>query len=290
MRFQTIVKGKFTLKNEHLKRKNPSFWSNFLECCRMFLPNCKVDHEENIIEWEGYRTLVRAYPTSIDAEEVRKIAASPRAMESDPRIRAYCGEQTIVRVDRVEPSKNIVRGFRAYQILLTQHPELHGRVKFLAFLVPSRTHVKQYERYQEEIDALARNLNATYGTDDWTPIEIFYENNYTQALAGMRLYDVLLVNPIADGMNLVAKEGPVVNTRNGVLVLSEATGAYDQLKGGAIAVAPADLEGLAHAFYQALTMSIEERKRRNDLLIESIETEDVTRWLHNQITDISSLL
>ena len=264
--------------------------ANFLESCRMFLPNCKVDHEENIIEWEGGRTLVRAYPTSIDAEEVRKIAASPRAMEFDPRIRSYCGEQTIVRVDRVEPSKNIVRGFRGYQILLAQHPELHGRVKFLAFLVPSRTHVKQYERYQEEIDALARNLNTTYGTDDWMPIEIFYENNYTQALAGMRLYDVLLVNPVADGMNLVAKEGPVVNTRNGVLVLSEATGAYDQLKGGAIAVAPADLEGLAHAFYQALTMPSEERKRRNDLLIESIETEDVTRWIHNQITDISRLL
>ena len=264
--------------------------SNFLESCRMFVEGAQVDHGSCTVETNGHRTLVRAYPTSIDAEEVRRIATSPRAMEYDSRVRSFCGEHTIVRVDRVEPSKNIIRGFRAYQIFLAQHPELHGRVKFLAFLVPSRTHVKQYERYQDEIDGLVRNLNATYGNSDWVPIQVFYENNYTQALAGMRLYDVLLVNPVADGMNLVAKEGPVVNTKNGVLILSEATGAYEQLKEGAVTVAPADLEGMAQAFYEALTMPMEERERRTNLLVEAVEQQDVTHWIHSQMQDITTLL
>ena len=256
----------------------------------MFLEDAQVDHVGCTVETNGHRTLVRAYPTSIDAEEVRRIATSPRALEYEPRVRAFCGEQTIVRVDRVEPSKNITRGFRAYQIFLTQHPELHGRVKFLAFLVPSRTHVKQYERYQDEIDGLVRSLNATCGNNDWIPIQVFHENNYTQALAGMRLYDVLLVNPLADGMNLVAKEGPVVNTKNGVLILSEATGAYEQLKEGAITVAPADLEGMAQAFYEALTMPKEERERRTNVLVNAVEQQDVTHWLQSQIQDITNLL
>ena len=155
----------------------------------------------------------------------------------------------------MEPSKNIVRGFRAYRLLLERNPDFAGKVKFLAFLVPSRTHIRQYQRYLQEVDGLVAEINEAFGTDDWQPITVFYENNYTQAMAAMKLYDVLLVNSVIDGMNLVAKEGPVVNTRGGMLVLSETAGAYSQLYEGALAVAPADVEGTAQALYQAITAS-----------------------------------
>ena len=259
---------------------------NFLDCCRRFLDDAQVDFAEKTVTLRGRQTRVRAFPTSIDVEEVQRIAASPRAVEYDRRLQPLRAEHTIVRVDRAEPSKNIVRGFRSYQIFLGQHPELHGKVKFLAFLVPARTHIKQYERYQSEIDNLVRTINAAHATPTWQPVQVFYENNYTQALAGMRLYDSLLVNPVADGMNLVAKEGPVVNTRNGVLIVSEGTGAYSQLREGALVVAPADLDGGARAFHQAVTMSEEERAERTAKLVEAVQREDALNWLLVQLREI----
>ncbi|GAJ05951.1 unnamed protein product, partial [marine sediment metagenome] len=127
-------------------------------------------------------------------------------------------------MDRAEPSKNIIRGFRAFDRLLEQYPQFQGKVKFIAFLVPTRTHLRPYQRYTEEVTQLIEAINKKYGTEEWHPIDFFYENNYIQAIAGMRLYDVLLVNAVIDGMNLVAKEGPTVNNRNGVLILSETIG------------------------------------------------------------------
>ena len=260
---------------------------NFLDCCRRFLDDVQVDFAEQTVTRQGHQTRVRAFPTSIDVEEVQRIAASPRAVEYDRRLHPLRAEHTIVRVDRAEPSKNIVRGFRSYQIFLGQHPELHGRVKFLAFLVPARTHIKQYERYQSEIDTLVRTINAAHATPTWQPVQVFYENNYTQALAGMRMYDTLLVNPVADGMNLVAKEGPVVNTRNGVLIVSEGTGAYSQLREGALVVAPADLDGGARALHQAVTMTEEERAERTAKLVEAVQREDALNWLLVQLREIA---
>ena len=115
-------------------------------------------------------------------------------------------EITIVRVDRAEPSKNIIRGFRAYDNLLDRYPGLHRRVVFLAFLVPSRSEVSIYRAYARDLLELAETINGKYGDDEWRPIHVFYEENYAQAIAAMRFYDVLLVNPLIDGMNLVAKE------------------------------------------------------------------------------------
>ena len=172
------------------------------------------------------------YPISINVPEVQRIANSPRALEYEERLRSVRNGTTIVRIDRAEPNKNVVRGFRAFELLLSRHPELRGKVNFLAFLVPSRTHILQYQRYMEEIQQVVGRINQTFGTEEWQPITTFMENNYTQAIAGMKLYDVLLVNTIMEGMNLVAKEGPVVNTQDGVLILSETSGAYHQLAGG----------------------------------------------------------
>jgi trehalose 6-phosphate synthase len=269
-----------------------SFWDThaFLESCRQFLPDAQVDFTNSTVDLNGHRTLVQAYPTSIDLEEMAQIGNSPRALEYEARLKSQASEHTIVRVDRTEPSKNIIRGFRAYEIFLERHPELHGRVTFFAFLVPSRTHIKQYERYTDETNSLIRNINSTYGTDNWSPIHAFEENNYTQAIAGMRIYDSLLVNPISDGMGLVAKEGPVVNTRDGVLILSESTGSFPQLKDAVLAVGPADLEATAEAFYQAVIMSTSERAQRASFLVETIGNENATHWLLSQMRDLAELL
>ena len=262
---------------------------SFLQSCEMFVERAVVDHTKCTISLDGRETAARCYPISIDVGELRDIANSPRALEYERKLIQMLGEKTIVRVDRVEPSKNIVRGFRAYRLLLERNPELHGRVKFLAFLVPSRTHIRQYQRYLQEVDGLVAEINESYGNENWQPITVFYENNYTQAMAAMKLYDVLLVNSIIDGMNLVAKEGPVVNTRGGIVVLSETAGAYTQLHEGALAVAPADVEGTAQALYQAITASVEERERRANLLVQKVEEEDVINWMQCQMEDMRAL-
>lgn len=261
----------------------------FLESCDSFLSNVDVDYRRRTVSYNGHTTMVRAYPISIDVDEVRTIADSQRSLDYEAKLSQMLGEQTIVRVDRAEPSKNIVRGFQAYDTLLERHPDLQGKVRFLAFLVPSRTHIRQYQRYVGEIDEAVQAINNRFGTADWQPVKVFYENNYIQAIAGMRLYDVLLVNSVIDGMNLVAKEGPVVNRKDGVLVLSEAAGAYEQLQVGALPVAPADIEGTYRMLYKALTMPAEERARRATAMRESIEQADITSWLHRQLTDIASL-
>ena len=197
--------------------------------------------------------------------------------------------KSIIRVDRAEPSKNVIRGFRAFQLLLSRYPELHGKVSFMAFLVPSRTHIRQYQRYMDDIRRIIGDINSMYGTPDWQPIRPYFENNYTQALAGMKVYDVLLINAVIDGMNLVAKEGPLVNTKDGVLILSETTGAHQQLKHGALTVSPADIEGTMQAMYQAITMSGSEKKRRATALADSIRREDISHWLVSQIEDLAQL-
>jgi len=262
---------------------------NFLQACEEFLPDARVDYVLRSVSFGERETLVRAYPLSINVEEVRRIATSPRAQEYERQLQPLCGEKTIIRVDRAEPNKNILRGFRAYEVLLQRYPELQGRVKFLAFLVPSRTHIRQYQRYLEEIEQMVYSINASCGTPEWQPIQLFMENNYIQAIAGMRLYDVLLANAVIDGMNLVAKEGPVVNARDGVVILSEPTGAYPQLAQGVLPVAPADVEGTMQAMYNALMMPAEERQQRRAFLIDTIEREDITHWFQRQFEDICAL-
>ena len=263
---------------------------SFLDTVEEFVPGAKVDRNQHSIQREDLTTYVRLYPLSINVGEVQRISNSPRALEHEEKLMSVrSGNTTIVRIDRAEPNKNVVRGFRAFELLLSRHPELKGKINFLAFLVPSRTHIRQYQRYMEEINQLVAKINETFGTEDWQPITTFMENNYTQAIAGMKLYDVLLVNTLMEGMNLVAKEGPVVNTRDGVLVLSETSGAFEQLAEGALPVSPTDVEGTMEALYQAINMDPEERKRRASLLAESVNREDINDWICRQLKDICSL-
>jgi len=263
---------------------------SFLYGCEAFIHGADLDYEHHAVRLGDHNVQVKTYPISIDVAAIKKIASSAKFRQYQEKLRPLCGEQTIVRVDRLEPSKNIIRGFRAFDVLLQRYPQFVGKLKFLAFLVPSRTHLRPYQRYTQEVFQLIETINDKYRTDDWHPIDYFYENNYVQALAGMSLYDVLLVNAVIDGMNLVAKEGPTVNNRRGVLLLSETVGACEQLGQDALTVAPADLEGTTRALYQALTMPAEERSRRAAVLKRSIEEKDLSNWLLRILEDIIALI
>ena len=258
----------------------------FIDTCEAFIPEADIDHSNLTITLDGHTAHVRAYPISIDVEEVRRTANSRRCLNYERQLEELCTEKTIVRVDRLEPSKNIVRGFKAYNLLLRRHPELRGRVTFLAFLARSRTRVKQYQVYAEEVQQEVEAVNSTYGRDGWQPIHTFYDNNYAQVIAGMRLYDALLVNSVNDGMALVAKEGPVANTKGGAVILSEAAGAYEQLRDSVLPVGPTDIEATMQAMYEALTMSADEREERATGLLHAIESQDIIHWLKSQLEDM----
>ncbi|HLG75372.1 MAG TPA: trehalose-6-phosphate synthase [Ktedonobacteraceae bacterium] len=263
---------------------------NFLEGARTLLDGAVVDFEEGAVWWQGHRTQARAYPISISVTEERRAVNSAAGKRAAAQLQPLLREYTIVRVDRVEPTKNIVRGFQAYDMVLEQHPELHGKVVFLAFLVPSRQTLPMYRRFDADVRSVIEEINNKYGTDDWTPIQAFFGNDRLRALAAMQSYDVLLVNPIIDGMNLVAKEGPVVNQRNGVLVLSRTAGAFQQLAKGSIPTSPTDVVETSQALYKALTLSPAEREAKATLVRQAVERSDLNMWMVKQIQDINELL
>ncbi|MDP2659194.1 MAG: trehalose-6-phosphate synthase, partial [Dehalococcoidia bacterium] len=232
---------------------------------------------------------VRSYPISVDVGPIQEQARSLEFAAYRSKLMSDCCEFTIVKVERVDPTKNTVLSMEAFRQMLISHPDLLGRVTMLAFLVPSRTNIPEYRRFKQRLMGLVDSINGQFGRPGYLPIRVFYEDNYLQALAGMSLYDVLLVNPVADGMNLVAKEGPLVNRNDGVLVLSETAGAHDQLRSGALSVRHGDLKGTADALYRALFMPRVERQRRAAFLRSSIEREDLTHWLRRQFQDVFSL-
>ncbi len=263
---------------------------NFLEGARTLLDGAVVDFEEGAVWWQGHRTQTRAYPISISVNEERKVVHSAAGKRAAEQIKPLLREHTIMRVDRIEPTKNIARGFQAYSDMLEQHPDLHNKVTFLAFLVPSRQTLSAYRRFDADVRSLVDEINNKYGTDDWTPIQAFYGNDRVRALSAMQFYDVLLVNPIIDGMNLVAKEGAVVNAVDGVLVLSRTAGAFQQMAKGSIPTSPTDVFETSQALYKALTLSPEERRVKATLARQAVERSDLTVWMAKQIHDINDLL
>jgi trehalose 6-phosphate synthase len=263
---------------------------NFLRTCQSLLPGAEVDYSMRTVTWGGRTLRVRNYPISVDLTALQRLARSKSTLGQRQHLLPRLGEKTIVRVDRIEPSKNIVRGFEAFDLLLEEHPEHLGQVRLISSLVPSRLQVDEYQRYFEEIVVLAQRINLKYGDREWQPVKLYVGEHYPRAVATMRLYDVLLVNPILDGMNLVAKEGPVVNERDGVLVLSEGAGACEELAEAALVVSPYDVVEMAESLHVALTMPEVERKKRADRLREIVEGHTVTDWLHDQLVDLSSLL
>lgn len=263
---------------------------NFLRSCESFLPGAHVNFRRNTVWYRNHTTHVRDFPISIDVASLRQLAETPAVAEHRSALQQIVdGQRLIVRIDRIEPSKNIIRGFQAFEEMLEIHPEHRGQVKFLALLVPSRLEVTEYQKYLDELMAAVGRVNAKYGDSSWEPIRVLMGEDYPRAVAALQLYDVLLVNVIADGMNLVAKEGPIVNQRDGVLILSERAGARQQLEPGAIVIAPCDVYATAEALHQALTMPAGEREARATRLRWLIEREDLAAWICWQLTTLKHL-
>jgi trehalose 6-phosphate synthase len=195
-------------------------------------------------------------------------------------------EKLVVRVDRTDPSKNIVRGFRAFELYLEAHPEMYGRVGMLALLDPSRQEIPEYDEYLGAIQREARRVNDRFQQDGWTPIELTIQDNFIGSVAAYKQFDALFVNAIYDGMNLVAKEAPLVNERDGVLILSENAGAHAELGEWALSVNPFDVAGQAEAIHGALTMGESERHARLEAIRAHVREHDVAEWIEAQLADL----
>ncbi|MEU2232306.1 alpha,alpha-trehalose-phosphate synthase (UDP-forming) [Streptomyces vietnamensis] len=230
------------------------------------------------------RTRVAACPLGVDGEELRALAYRPEVDERLAQLRSEVGDRrTIVRVDRTELSKNILRGLQAYRELLTAHPEWRGRVVHLASAYPSRQDLESYRSYTTAVSDLAEEINTEFGTADWQPVLVSVKDDFTRSLAAYRLADVALVNPVRDGMNLVAKEIPVVSETGCALVLSREAGAYEELREDALTVNPFDVSETAEALHKALTMPPSERTDRTKRLAATAMARPPQRWFLDQL-------
>jgi trehalose 6-phosphate synthase len=255
----------------------------FMDCCREVL-GAEVDAEALTVTHDGRTTQLGVHPLGIDAEGL-SARAHERDVEARVRsLRRAAGDLRIVlRVDRTELSKNIVRGLESYRELLRTHPEWRGRIVHLAFAYPSRHDLPEYRAYTGAVQRVAREIDDEFATPDWSPVALHIEDDYPRTLAAYRLADVLLVNPIRDGMNLVAKEGPVLSERGVVLVLSKEAGAVHELGGDAILVNPYDISQTAEALHAALLMGEDERSARTRRLAAAATACPPTVWLRRQL-------
>jgi trehalose 6-phosphate synthase len=237
---------------------------------------------------EERRPEVFVSPLAADHERIMEVATSAGCASAAAALDERIGDRLlIVRSDRVELSKNILRGFRAYAELLGVRPDLHGRVVFLALAYGSRERLPEYLAYRAEAEHLVESINARYGTDDWDPIVLEVEDDFISSVAALTRYDVLLVNPIRDGLNLVAKEGPIVNDRDGVLALSPGAGVYSELD-GQLEVHPYDIVQTAAVLARALDMPADERRERATRLRTSATARTPRDWLGDLLSHARS--
>ncbi len=274
------------LANDIIGFHTTAYCTNFLSCCHRLM-GYEVDHDELSVDHPGGRTIVRAYPLPIDSERLTTAAESPRVALAEKEVLARRREHLILRVDRADLSKNVLRGFTAFDTFLSTHTEFRERVTFVAHLQPSREDVPEYAEYLERIEALVAVVNHRHGTTDWMPIDLRVYENFDEAVARYKHFDLLMVNSIFDGMNLVAKEAPSINLRDGVLMLSENTGSHEELEEFALTVNPFDIQEQSEAIYRALTMSPRERRERADGLREVIFSRNPGDWIDEQVADIN---
>jgi trehalose 6-phosphate synthase len=236
---------------------------------------------ELIGEEADARTITAAI--SVDPAEFDQLASSPAVLAAEREIVERRPEVLILRVDRTDPSKNVVRGFRAFELYLAAHPEMRRRVTMLALLDPSRQHIPEYAEYLGALQREARRVNDRFQQEGWTPIDLQIEDDFPRSVAAYKQFDVLLVNAIFDGMNLVAKEAPLVNERDGVLVLSENTGAHEELGDWALSINPFDVAGQAEALHEALEMPAVERHERIEAIRAWVTEHDLAAWTDVQM-------
>ena len=243
---------------------------------RAFLSSCEA------LGLDSSRTLVTAHPISVDPGEFDEVAASSAVLAREQELIARRPERLILRVDRTDPSKNVVRGFQAFRLLLDRRPDLVGRVGMLALLDPSRQGIAEYASYRDAIEREAAAVEAAHPG----ALVLRIADDFPESVAAYKQYDVLLVNAVRDGLNLVSKEGPLVNSRDGVVVLSENAGAFEELGSWVIGIDPFDVDGQADALERALELPAGERAEWAGALARHVRDHDLERWSAEQLEDL----
>jgi trehalose 6-phosphate synthase len=229
-----------------------------------------------------------ANPVAVDAAEFDALAGSEAVRTRRAELVADRPEILVLRVDRTDPSKNAVRGFEAFGTLLERRPELHGRISLLANLDPSRQEIPEYVDYRRATEAAAAAVNERYGRPGWKPVRLELRDDFPASVAGYIEYDVLLVNPVMDGLNLVAKEAPLVNERDGALVLSRQAGAHAELADWVIGVDPLDVDGQAEALARAIDLPLAERRARLHGIRTRVRAHDLDAWVEQELAELAS--
>ncbi|GAA1238067.1 trehalose-6-phosphate synthase [Kitasatospora nipponensis] len=266
----------------------------FADCCATVLGATVAgrgagDGAELTVEYRGRTTRLGVHSLGADGEFLRERAQRPDVAERLAALRAQVGDcRTVVRVDRTELSKNIVRGLLAYRQLLRERPQWRGKVVHIAFAYPSRQDLAEYRSYTQEVRRLSAQINEEFATDSWQPLILQVEDDFARSLAAYRLADVALVNPIRDGMNLVAKEVPVVSDRGCALVLSREAGAVAELAEDALVINPYDVSATAEALHRALSMPADERTERTKRLAAAATALSPQQWFLDQLAALSA--
>ncbi|MEU1734247.1 trehalose-6-phosphate synthase [Streptosporangium sp. NPDC020145] len=254
----------------------------FMDCCESVL-DARVERAGRTVTHAGRTTRIGVHGLGVDGRALWERAREPDVESHMAALRELVGDRRlIVRIDRTELSKNIVRGLIAYREFLAAHPEWHGRVVHLAFAYPSRHDLPEYREYTAAVQRCASEIEDEYATEDWDPLILNVQDDYPRSLAAYRLADVMLVNPIRDGMNLVAKEGPVLSP-NSALVLSREAGAAAELGADALLVNPYDVSATARAIHEGLVMPEHERAVRGDRLARLATALPPQRWFADQL-------
>jgi trehalose 6-phosphate synthase len=260
---------------------SPRWAEAFVRCCVRLLG---ADAGGTAVHLAGRSTQVRVHALGVDAAELSARAAEPDVAGRAVALQRRVGDRRmLVRVDRTELSKNIVRGLAAYREMLRTHPEHRGHVSHVVFAYPSRHDLPDYRAYTAEVQRLAREIDDEFATHDWSPVVLEVNDDYPRSLAALQLADVLVVNPLRDGMNLVAKEGPVLSRAGVALVLSREAGAADEFRDDALVVNPYDVSDTANAMHAALCMSPEERRVRSERLAKAAASLPPREWLRAQL-------
>ena len=276
------------LASDHAGFLTGRWASAFMDCCEALL-GAVVDRAGRTVTHEGRTTRIGVHALGVDGEALWARACEPDVESHMVALREQVGDRRlIVRIDRTELSKNIVRGLLAYREFLAAHPEWHGRVVHVAFAYPSRHDLPEYREYTAAVQRCAKEIEDEYATEDWEPLILNVNDDYPRSLAAYRMADVMLVNPIRDGMNLVAKEAPVLS-RKAALVLSREAGAAVELGEHALVVNPYDVSGTARALHQALVMPEEERRRRRDKLETAATALPPSKWFAAQLAALDDL-
>ncbi len=266
--------------------QTPGDGRSFLACCED-LAGVQVDYHSRTVISGGRLIRVRAFPPSTDPSNLRAFQITAPVEESRKRLATEAVAFQVVRVDRLDPSKNQVLGFTAFGRFLELHPEFCGKVQFLAFLIPARTDLTVYLEYHDAVYREVERINARFrDASGFDPIKVFYTNDRALTLAALEMADLLLAIPRHDGMNVTVKEWAILSKKPGVLVLSETAGIAQGNRANALLVSPLDLEGIAEAIATGLQMAPEERATRLGRIRGQIENWTATDWLEAQLREL----